>query len=205
MQCGGGPGRERVPIGAGRGTGVQRSRAKVRTNTFVRDLDLAGVNVLDGRRREVVADGFTLWHGAQLAIDTTLVSPLHRHSTARRTAADRDGATLLQARRTTETTYPELSGEGGRARLVVHAAEVGGRWSEEAAQFLRALAKASARTAPLILQNRVKAAWLRRWSGVLACSAARAFAWSFLDKPANPGTGADAPPMHEVLRDDRFA
>ena len=179
--------------------------ARVRTNTFVRDLDLAGVNVLDGRRLEVVADGLTLWHGAQLAIDTTLVSPLHRDGTARRTAADRDGAALLQARRTKETTYPELSGEGGRARLVVLAAEVGGRWSEETAQFLRALAKASARTAPLILQNRVKAAWLRRWSGVLACSAARAFAWSLLDKPANPGTGADAPPMHEVLRDDRSA
>ena len=61
-----------------------------------------------------------------------------------------------------------------------------GRWSEETAQFLRALAKANAQTAPLILQNRVKAVWLRRWSGVLACSAARAFAWSLLDKPANP-------------------
>ena len=161
--------------------------ARVRTNTFVRDLDLAGVNVLDGRRLEVVADGLTLRHGTQLAIDTTLVSPLHRDGTARRTAADRDGAAPLQARRTKETTYPELSGEGGRARLVVLAAEVGGRWSEDTAQFLRALAKASARTAPLILQNRVKAAWLRRWSGVLACSAARAFAWSLLDKPANPG------------------
>ena len=56
--------------------------AKVRTNTFVRDLDLEGVNVLDGRKLEVVADGLTLWHGAQLAIDTTLVSPFHRDGTA---------------------------------------------------------------------------------------------------------------------------
>ena len=130
----------------------------MRTNTLVRVLDLAVVNVLDGRRLEVVADGLTLWHGAQLAIDTTWVSPLHRDGTARRTATDRDGAALLQARRTKETTYLELSGEGGRARLVVLAAEVGGRWSEETAQFLRALAKASAQTAPLILQNRVQAA-----------------------------------------------
>ena len=102
------------------------------------------------------------------SLDTTLVSPLHRDGTARRTAADRNGAPLKQARRLKESTYPELSGEGGRARLVVLAAEVGGRWSEETAQFLRALAKAHAQTAPLILQNRVKAAWLRRWSNVLA-------------------------------------
>ena len=33
---------------------------------------------LDGRRLEVVADGLTLWGGAQLAIDTTLVSPFHQ-------------------------------------------------------------------------------------------------------------------------------
>ena len=102
------------------------------------------------------------------SLDTTLVSMLHRDGTARRTAADRNGAPLKQARRLKESTYPELSGEGGRARLVVLAAEVGGRWSEETAQFLRALAKAHAQTAPLILQNRVKAAWLRRWSNVLA-------------------------------------
>ena len=51
------------------------------------------------------------------------------------------------------------------------------------------------------LQNRVKAAWLRRWSNILACSAARAFALSLLDKHPNPGTGAEVPELHEVLRD----
>ena len=68
---------------------------------------------------------------------------------------------------------PELSGEGGRARLVVLAVEVGGRCCEETAQFLRDLAKAHAQTAPL-LQNRVKAAWLGRCSNVHVCNAARA-------------------------------
>ena len=111
--------------------------ARVRTNTFVRDMDLEGVHVLDRRRLEVVADGLTLLHGAQLAIDTTLVSPLHWDGTARRTAADCNGAALKQARRLKETTCPELSGEGGRARLVVLAAEVGGRWSEETRQSAR--------------------------------------------------------------------
>ena len=46
------------------------------TNVFVRDLDIADHARLHGRRLEVVADGLTLRRGAQLAIDTTLVSPL---------------------------------------------------------------------------------------------------------------------------------
>ena len=81
--------------------------AIVRTNTLVRDMDFEGVNVLEGRRFEVVADGLTLWPGAQLAIDTTLVSPLHRDGTARRT--DRNGAALKQARRFKEHSSSALS------------------------------------------------------------------------------------------------
>ena len=99
----------------------------------------------------------------------------------------------------------ELSGEGGRARLVVLAAEVGGRWSVETAQFLSGLARAKAQSAPLLLQGRVEAAWLRRWSATLACSAARSFAVSLLDRRPVPGTGDAIPSTHEVMRDDRFA
>ena len=130
------------------------------TNIPVRDVDLAAHNNLDGRLLEVVADGLTLWHGAQLAIDTTLVSPLRRDGSGRIRAADHDGAVLVEARRRKERTYPELSGEGGRARLVVLAAEVGGRWS--GAKFWAALANAKAQASPFILQNRVKAALFRR-------------------------------------------
>ena len=87
------------------------------TNAFVRDMDLVEHNALDGRRLEIVADGLTLWHGAQLAVDTTMVSPVRRDGTARPGAAERDGVALTQARRQKERTYPELVGEGGRARL----------------------------------------------------------------------------------------
>ena len=76
---------------------------------------------------EVVADGLPLFHGAQLAVDTTMVSTGARW----RQCAERDGAALDQARRTKERTYPKLTGEHGRARLVVLACETGGRWSEE--------------------------------------------------------------------------
>ena len=109
----------------------------MRSNVFVRDLDLAEFNWFDARRLEVVADGLPLFVGAQLAIDTTMVSPLHRDGKARRgTARTEDGNSLDEARKRKERTYPELTGEGGRARLVVLGAEVGGRWSKETVVFL---------------------------------------------------------------------
>ena len=39
-----------------------------------------------------------------------------------------------------------------------------GRWSGKTAKFLAALADAKAQSCPFILQNRVKAAFVRRWS-----------------------------------------
>ena len=39
----------------------------VTTNSFIRDLDLGEFNRLDGRRIEVIADGLSLWQGAQLS------------------------------------------------------------------------------------------------------------------------------------------
>ena len=65
-----------------------------------------------------------------LAVDTTLVSPLHCDGTARPHAAHVDGAVLEVARRKKEATYPELGAPRARARLVVWAGEVNGRWSE---------------------------------------------------------------------------
>ena len=61
--------------------------------------------------------GLPLWHGAQLAMDTTLVSPLHGDGTTKRGAANSSGVALHAARRIKEATYPELSGEGGGRTL----------------------------------------------------------------------------------------
>ena len=55
--------------------------ARVSTNVLVRDLDLLPLQHVDARRLEVVADGLPLFHGAQIAVDTTLVSPLRRDGT----------------------------------------------------------------------------------------------------------------------------
>ena len=56
---------------------------RVATNVLVGDLDLP-VPPNDGRRLEVVVDGLPVYGGAQLAVDTTLVSPLHCDGSARR-------------------------------------------------------------------------------------------------------------------------
>ena len=136
------------------------------------------------------------------ATRTTLVSPLRRDGTARARAANHDGAALEDARRRKEATYPELSGEGGRVRLVVLAAEVGGRWSAETAQFLTA--KARAQEVLQVLQGRAETAWVKRWSAILACTAARAFTVSLLDRRPVSGTGEAVPSVQELLREARF-
>ena len=176
---------------------------RVRTNVFVRDLDLGVVDQFDTRRLEVVVDGLPLFQGAQMAIDTTLVCPLTREGVAQPRTATVNGARLEVARRRKEARYPELAGDRGRARLVVLAGEVGGRFSDETAQFLRALASAKVRDVPQLLQGRAHAAWLRRWSAMLACAAARAFALSLLDRDCSAGVDGPTPSMHEVLGDSR--
>ena len=166
--------------------------ARVTTNVFIRDLDLAKFRGLDGRRIEFIADGLTLFQGAALAIDTTMVSPLRRDGTTRRGAARRPGVASDQARRTKEATYPNWQGMKAERGLSF--------WPGETAEFLRCLAKAKAGTAPVLMQNRVKAAWLRRWSCILACSAARAFALSLFERRPRPSTGVNIPSEQEVLR-----
>ena len=74
-----------------------------------------------------------------------------------------------------EESTQKLTGEVGRARLVVLATEVGGRWSEETQVFLRQLAKAEARAEPVPLEAHARAAWLHRWRTTLACCSARSF------------------------------
>ena len=98
------------------------------------------------------------------------------------------------ARRRKETLYPELVGDGGRARLVVLAGEVGGRFSEEIASFFRGLAAAKVRDIPVLLRG-----------SMLACAAARAFASRspFTDKDCCVGVDGLAPSVHEVLGDSR--
>ena len=160
----------------------------------------------DGRRLEVVAKRLPLFGRAHLApLDTTLVSALHCDGSARRHAADVDGVALSPRRRRKEFTYPELVGPRSRARLVVPAGEVGGRWSAETMSFLGLLAKARSRSETHLKRRRVEQAWRIRWSCMLACAAARAFAASLLEQRVSIGGDGNAPVSHFVVADHWYA
>ena len=61
-----------------------------------------------------------------------------------------------------------------------------------------------ARDAPLALGGSVRAAWLRRWQGMLGCAAARAFAESLLEGPATGGVDGPTLSTNDVLGDACF-
>ena len=198
IMCGGwGPWQKRVGFGTGCRTSLPRRRWS--TNVMLRDLDVAQPPV-DGRRLEIVVDGLP----TSPAPNSQSTPPRHRDGRATRGAASTPGVALRRARRRKEQTHPELHGNGGRACLVVLAAEVGGRWSNEAAQFLGELAAFKASTAE-ILRERVRGAWLRRWRNILSCSAAKAFVLSLLDKRPVTCAGSRPPSAHEVVRECRHA
>ena len=140
---------------------------------------------------------------AQRAIDTTMVSPLHADGTPHRLAATIDGAVCVDARRRKERTYPELLAPRSRAKLVVLALEVGGRWSTEPLAFIRLLARAKARGQTRIMHKRVEQAWRLRWLSLLECAAVRAFAASLLELCSSAGADGPTPLSHEVEGDFR--
>ena len=145
------------------------------------DLDIP-VPVNDGRRLEVVVDGLPLFGGAQLALDTTLVSSLHCDGSPHRGAADVDGAVLVAARRRKERTYPELVRPGHRAKL-------GGVLHQTSGKSLGA-----SRTS---LGNEMV---------LLACVCGSAVSVaSLLERRAAGGADGETPTVHHVVNDWRFA
>ena len=145
---------------------------RVSCTVFVRDLDVGVPVAGDGR--------LPLFHGAQLAVDVTMVSALWCDGTPHRRAAEEDGG------RREERTYPGLTGRFGRARLVVLACGVGGRWPEEMSNLHLQLAKAKVRGVPQPLKTSAKQSWLWRW---------RSFAQSLLEQRGV--TGVDGP-LHSL-------
>ena len=129
----------------------------------------------------------------QLTVDTTLVSAVQGDGQPQRGASDRDAVALNRARKKKETTYPELVRPGSRARLVVLALEVGGRWSQEARTFVQLLAQARARSEPPLIRRRMEQAWHLRWYSVLSCAAGALRGGHVAD--------GQAPPAHEVERE----
>ena len=169
--------------------------ARVLENHKLRDLNLEGVSAEDNRRLEVVADNLTLWHGAKLGVDTILVSPVRRNGTAYPRTAVEDGVRLEAARLRKEQRYPELL-TTRRCRLAVTAMELGGRWSEEAWNFVALLAEAKAKQAPRMLQKSTQYCLLRRWTQMVSIAAMSAFAATLLEE-----TTGQTPLCNDVLPD----
>ena len=86
--------------------------ARVSANVFLRDLDLP-IGAMDQRQIEVIAEALPVFHGAQLAIDATLVSPLRADGEPHRHCPDEDGAALTSARRRKERTHTQSSQVAG--------------------------------------------------------------------------------------------
>ena len=169
------------------------------TNIPVREMDLAAKIWMDVAWKWSRTGSLC---GAQLAIDTTLVSPLRRDGSGMFRAANHDGAVLMEARRWKERTCPELSGEGGRARLVILAAGVGGRWSARNSKVLDYAGQCQGPGFPFHFAEQGQSCPPSQ-VGCSACMLGGQSVHSFLTSPV-VGWGGDAPSVHEVVRDDRF-
>ena len=100
---------------------------------------------------------------------------------------------------------PELV-RARRCRLVLVGVEVGGRFGAEAANWLRLLAGQRASDVQAAMRAAARAAWVARWSGLLAVAAQRAVAASLLELPlaGECNVAGEAPELHEVLADVRW-
>ena len=184
----------------------QEAGARVQTNVLLRDMNL-DVPVTDGRQIEVVATGLPIWNGAQVAVDTTLVSPLSGLGEPRMASDRRQGIVCREAiRQKRVVKYFELL-HARRSRLQVMALEVGGRWDDSALDFLRQLARAQARQEPLWLREAVAQGMAYRWSALLAVAAQRTFAISLLHGNLfsnGGGMGGEAMATSDLLAEARF-
>ena len=86
--------------------------------------------------------------------------------------------------------YRELL-EGHRCGLIVVGVETGGRFGQEAVDYVDSLAAAKARDSPHILRRSAHLAWRRRWMRMLAVSCARSFAVSLVSGGGDAWSGTD--------------
>ena len=172
--------------------------AVVRTNVKLRDMNIP-VSATDERAIEVLAMGLPLHQGAQLAIDITLRSALTTTGEPCPGGATVNGAALQVARQQKEAKYRDLL-EGHRCSLVVVGVETGGRFGQEAVDFVDSLAAAKARDSPRILHRSAHLVWRRRWMRMLAVSCARSFAVSFVSGgDAWSGTDGRVPDLADLF------
>ena len=175
---------------------------RVRENVFLRDMGVPGIGPADGRRIEVLATGLPLERGVPLAIDATMVSPLHGDGTAWAKADTVAGSSISRGEKKKPDTYPELV-DSPHVKLLTLACEVGGRWSATCSRVVSELAAVRARQAPRALRAATSIAFASRWWALLSCCQQDSFAASVMDEGLAALDGCDAadPDLADVLTD----
>ena len=138
------------PVERAAGRVCREAGATVATNILDRGLNLVAARH-DERRIEVIANGLPLWGGSQLAVDTTLISPLTSAGMPRRRRGRTAGVALAEARRARERTYPEIAA-AHRCRLVVLGLEVPKRPPSSVCSHVRGRAAPLRRNVLRVLQ-----------------------------------------------------
>ena len=148
---------------------LREAGARVRERVFLRDAAVPGIVPSDGRHIEIVASGLPFGNGVPVAVDATLVSPLHANGIPFARADVKPGVALARAEKAKRDKYPELVGSPV-LRLVTVASETGGRFNGEAYKLLDAAATAKVRSLPRPLQASAARAWRARWLTLLSVS-----------------------------------
>ena len=110
-----------------------------------------------------------------VAVDATVISPLHADGKPWAGAADRSGASFARAKRSKQQAYPELVGSSV-LHLLVAAIEAGGRMNSEGHEFLRSAAASRAQLDPASLRRQAARSWETRWITLLSVAAQNAIA-----------------------------
>ena len=181
---------------------LREAKAKVRENVFLRDTAEPSIDPSDGRKIEIVATGLPMARGLPVAVDATLVSPLHADGSAWAKADVTPGVSFGRARADKKRTYPELF-SSSVVHIVVAAMETGGRMSREALELLDAAAAVRASTEPRPLRRQAARAWRSRWCTMLAVAAQDALAATLVSEGARclDAAAGEAPPGTEVWLD----
>ena len=139
---------------------LREGRARVREDVLLRDTGVP-VDPADRRAIEIVATGLPIAQGIPVAVDATMVSPLHADGTAHKDAASKIGVALKRAGK--EARYlPRARRESTTATLTA-AVEVGGRLSKDARHLLAELARSRSQSEPQTLRASVARSLRRRW------------------------------------------
>lgn len=152
-----------------------------------RGLSIPSVHRLDHRKIEVVANGFPLWGGCQLAVDTTLVSPLAREGQLRWRNGRYAGAALQDAR------HKERARCG---RSMSFGRSCSRNWGALERRDLR-----RARQTPALLRRAVSAALLHRWLALLCHAASSVYTASLqgLDSASHTHSGSNFPSINNLI------